>query len=244
VKRAGDEIRRTTTPRAPSGVTRVNVVERRLDLRPYLLATGYRLFIAGIDVLTIVLLTFLLMATGDLFRRKIVALAAHTAPERAMTTDLMRAIDRQIERYLQTRLLISAIVGSATAVAMWAVGLEHPIIWGIVAGVLNVLPYVGPMTAVALIGLAAFLQFKTLETAALAAGLATVIAAVEGNLITPWLTSRAGDLNTVAVFVAVLFWGWMWGMWGLLLAVPILVTAKAVADHVDRLKPFGELVSR
>jgi predicted PurR-regulated permease PerM len=156
---------------------------------------------------------------------------------------ILRAIDRQIERYLQARLLISAIVGTATALAMWLVGLDHFIIWGVIAGVLNVLPYLGPTIAIALITLAAFLQFGTLEMAGIAGGLAMIVAVLEGNLITPWLTSRAGNLNTVAVFVAVLFWGWMWGMWGLLLAVPILVTIKAAADHIDQLKPLGELVS-
>jgi predicted PurR-regulated permease PerM len=67
---------------------------------------------------------------------------------------------------------------------------------------------------------------------------------LEGNLITPWLTSRAGELNTVAVFVSVLFWGWMWGVWGLLLAVPIMIAIKAAADHIEPLQPFGELLGR
>jgi len=243
LKRAEDEFRRAATPGGPQGVARVSVVERRLDLRRYLLGTGYRLLVTGFDVFTIVVLTFLLVATGDLFRRRIVALAGPRLADRKITVEVLSAIDRQIERYLQTRVLISTIIATATATAMWTIGLEHPVIWGLVAGVLNVLPYVGPMTATALITLAAFLQFKTLEMTGLACGLATIIAAVEGNLITPWLTSRAGDLNTVAVMVALLFWGWMWGVWGLLLAVPILVTVKAASDHIDQLKPLGELVS-
>jgi predicted PurR-regulated permease PerM len=77
-----------------------------------------------------------------------------------------------------------------------------------------------------------------------AGGLATAVAALEGNLITPWLTSRAGEVNTVAVFMSVLFWGWMWDVWGLLLAVPIMVAVKAAADHVEPLQPIGELLGR
>jgi predicted PurR-regulated permease PerM len=70
------------------------------------------------------------------------------------------------------------------------------------------------------------------------------VAALEGNLITPWLTSRAGELNTVAVFVAVLFWGWLWDVWGLLIAIPITVAIKAAADHIEPLHPIGELLAR
>jgi predicted PurR-regulated permease PerM len=80
--------------------------------------------------------------------------------------------------------------------------------------------------------------------AAAAGGAAAIVAAIEGNVLTPWLTSRAGELNTVAVFVSVLFWGWMWDVWGLLLAVPIMVAVKAAADRVERLQPIGELLGR
>lgn len=243
LNRAGEEIRQAGLPPA-AGTARVHVVSRRFDLRAYLLAAGQSLFATGLDILTIVILTFLLVATGDLYKRKIVSLAGPTFADHKNTLEVLRAIDRQIARYLLVRLLISAIVATATAAAMWSVGLEHPIMWGIIAGVLNVLPYVGPMIAVALIALAGFVQFKTLEMSAATGMLALVIAALEGNLVTPWLTSRAGEVNTVAVLVAALFWGWLWGLWGLLLAVPILMATKAAADHIEQLKPLGELVSK
>jgi len=90
----------------------------------------------------------------------------------------------------------------------------------------------------------AFLQFNTLEMTAAAGGWAGLVAVLEGNLISPWLTSRAGELNTVAVFVSVLFWGWMWDVWGLVLAIPIMVAIKAAADHIEPLQPLGELLGR
>ena len=99
-------------------------------------------------------------------------------------------------------------------------------------------------TTVALITLVAFLQFNTLEMTAAAGGWAGLVAVLEGNLISPWLTSRAGELNTVAVFVSVLFWGWMWDVWGLVLAIPIMVAIKAAADHIEPLQPLGELLGR
>ena len=113
-----------------------------------------------------------------------------------------------------------------------------------IAGALNVIPFIGPTVGIALIAITAFLQFESLEMTAVAGGLATLVAVLEGNLITPWLTSRAGELNTVAVFVSVLVFGWLWDVWGLLLAVPIMVAVKAAADHVESLRPVGELLGR
>ena len=95
---------------------------------------------------------------------------------------------------------------------------------------------------VAICAVVAFVQFHTVQATLEAGGVATLIAALEGNLITPWITGRAGELNTVAVFVSVLFWGWMWSVWGLLLAVPIMVSIKAAADRIKPLQPLGELL--
>jgi predicted PurR-regulated permease PerM len=140
--------------------------------------------------------------------------------------------------------LISVIVSTATGIGLWSVGVRHAAVWGVIAGVLNTLPFVGPSVAVALITLAAFLQFHEVGPTAAAGGIGAVVAVLEGNLVSPWLTGRAGELNTIAVFVSVLFWGWMWDMWGLLLAVPIMVAIKAAADHIDPLQPVGELLGR
>lgn len=142
------------------------------------------------------------------------------------------------------RVLISAIVAAGTAVGLWAIGVRDPLVLGLIAGVLNVLPFAGPAAGVALAALVAFLQFHTIGMTAAATGVSGLVAAIEGNLISPWLTGRAGQLNTVAVFVSVLFWGWMWDVWGLLLAIPIMVASKAAADHIEPLQPLGELLGR
>ncbi|HJZ75135.1 MAG TPA: AI-2E family transporter, partial [Vicinamibacterales bacterium] len=90
----------------------------------------------------------------------------------------------------------------------------------------------------------AFVQFHSVQSSLAAGGAATVIAAIESNLITPWLTGRAGELNTVGVYISVLFWGWLWDAWGLLLAVPIMIAVKAAADQIEPLQPLGELLGR
>ena len=215
------------SPNPPAEVVRVAPVRPSFDAQAHLVRAGRGAAYVTARAFTVALLAFLLLATGDLSRRKVMNLAA-----------------RYIERYLVARVLISVIVASATGIGLWLIGMPHAIVWGMIAGLLNTLPIVGPTTAIVLVTLAAFLEFRTLEMTLAAGGVATVIAVLEGNLVTPWLTSRAGELNTVAVFVSVLFWGWVWGMWGLLLAVPMMVAIKAAADRLEPLQPLGELLGR
>ena len=136
----------------------------------------------------------------------------------------------------------SALVGVATWLAFLWIGVEHAAIWGVAAGVFNTVPYVGPVLITGATTVVALLQFGTLEKAALVGAVALLITSVEGYLLTPWLTSRASRMNPVAVFVGVLFWAWLWGVWGLLLGVPIIMIVKAICDRVDDLKPIGELL--
>lgn len=228
----------------PSTATPVTIVRPPFDLVSVLLDNGVTMAEAAAYAIAVALLTFLLLATGDVYKKKLMKLGGATLESRKITFDVMKAIDRQIERYLLVRVLISAIVAAFTAAVLWIVGLRHWFGWGITAGVLNVVPFIGPTAAVGLIALAAFLQAKSAALVGAAAGLSGLVAMIEGNFLTPWLTSRAGELNTVAVFVGVLFWGWLWGVWGLVLAVPILVVVKAVAEHIEQLRPVAELLGR
>ena len=232
-----------SAPAPPVSVTRVTPVKAAFNVRAYLAAASLTIAAATAQLGAIAILTLLLLLGGEALKRKLIAIAGPRA-QKKVTYDVIKAIDRQIERYLVARLLISATVAAATWIGMWTLGVRQPLVLGLIAGVLNVVPFIGPAAAVALIGLVAFLQVHTVEMTAAAVGVAGVIAALEGNLISPWLTSRAGELNTVAVFVSVLFWGWMWDVWGLVLAIPIMVAIKAAADHIDPLQPLGELLGR
>lgn len=131
---------------------------------------------------------------------------------------------------------------SATWLAFLWIGLEHAAIWGIVAALFNTIPYLGPVIVTATTSVVALLQFGSLEKALLVGAIAMLITSLEGFLLTPWLTGRASRMNAVAVFIGVLFWGWLWGMWGLLLGVPIIMMVKAVCDRVEDLKSDGELL--
>jgi predicted PurR-regulated permease PerM len=233
----------SASPPPDQHVVRVTPVER-FDITRALVDKGMNTVGVAVSACAVVLLTFLLLVTGDSYKHKIVRMAGPTFERRKVTIDVIRTIDRQIARYLLVRVVICVIVATGTALPLWWLGVANAFVWGAIAGALNILPFIGPGAACMLIALAAFVQFESIEMTAAAGGIAVAVAALEGNVITPWLTGRAGDLNTVGVFVSVLFWGWVWGIWGLLLAVPIMVAIKAAADHIEPLQPLGELLGR
>jgi predicted PurR-regulated permease PerM len=135
--------------------------------------------------------------------------------------------------------------GLATGICFGVIGLKHAAVWGIAAGIMNLIPYVGPIAITAGAALVAFLQFGgNAQMALLVGGASLVIDTVKGYVLVPWATSKATRMNAVAVFVGVLGWGWLWGVWGLLLGMPILMAVKAVCDRVDHLKPVGELLAQ
>jgi predicted PurR-regulated permease PerM len=190
----------------------------------------------------VVFLTYFLMLSGDTFRRKLIKLAGPTLSKKKVTLQALNEITGQIQRYLQVQLLTSALVGVLTGLAFFAIGLENAAVWGIAAAVLNLVPYIGSLATAAASVLVGFLQFGSLTMALVVGGASLLIHTLVGNLLTPWLTSRAARMSPVAVFVGLLAWGWLWGVWGLLLGIPILMMIKSVCDRVDDLKPIGEFL--
>ncbi len=224
------------------GVTRVVVERAHFNVKDYLW-TGTLGLVTLIGQTTVVIfLTYFLMLSGDTFRRKLVKLAGPSLSSKKITLQALHEITGQIQRYLQVQLLTSAMVGVLTWLALWAIGLDNAAVWGITAGVLNMVPYVGSVVTAAATALVGFLQFGSLNMALLVGGASLVIHTIIGNIVTPWLTSRASRMSPVAVFVALLAWGWLWGVWGLLLGIPIMMIVKSVCDRVDDLKPIGEFL--
>ncbi len=224
------------------GVTRVVIERPRFNITDYLWTGTLGLLAFMAQAAMVMFLTFFLMASGDTFRRKLVKLAGPTLSSKKITLQALDEINMQIQRYLQVQLLCSLLVGVLTWLALMWIGLEHAAVWGIAAAVTNLIPYVGSLLIVGATGLVGFLQFGSLDMTLLVAGASVLIHTVIGNLLTPWLTSRAGRMNPVAVFVGLLAWGWLWGMWGLLLGIPILMVIKTICDRVDDLKPVGEFL--
>ena len=231
-------------PVAVRGVTRVQIERPQFNLNDYLLANTPGMLSAVGQAIVVVFITFFLLASGDSFRRKLVKLAGPTFARKKITVQALDEITDQIQRYLRVQVLISLIVGVATGLAYWAVGLEHAAVWGVLAMLLNFIPYIGSAVVTAGSALAGFVQFGDFDMGLLLGAIALLLHTISGNLLTPWLTSRTSRLSPVIVFIGVLVFGWLWGLWGLLLGTPVLLMVKAVSDRVDDLKPLGHLMGR
>jgi predicted PurR-regulated permease PerM len=236
------EERGSPAPSASPGVTRVQIERPHFNIKDYLWSgtLGLAGFIS--QALVVCFITYFLMASGDSFRRKMVKIAGPTFSQKKITIQVLDEITRQIQRYLFVQVFTSLLVGLATWVAFASIGLKHAAVWGIAAAVLNFVPYIGSIVVSGGAALVGFLQFGTLGMALAIGVISLVIHTLCGNLLTPWLTSRASRINPVVIFVGVLAWGWLWGIWGLLLGAPLLMVVKAVCDRVDDLKPVGELL--
>lgn len=224
------------------GVQRVQIEKAKFDIKDHLWSGTLGLMAMLGQIGMVALITFFLMSSGDTFRRKLVKLAGPTLSRKKITLQALNEIHDQIQRYMMVQIFTSGLVGVATWLCFLAVGLENAAVWGIAAGVLNLVPYIGNVLVTAGSAMVGFLQFGTIDMALLVAGISLLINSIEGFLLTPWLTSRASKMNPVAVFVGVLAWGWLWGAWGLLLGVPILMIIKAICDRVDDLHAVGELL--
>jgi len=230
--------------RAPSGVTRVQIERPKFDLQSYLW-TGTVGLLALVGQFTVVaLITTFLLASGNTFRRKLVKVVGTRLSEKKLTVQALDEISVNIQRYLLVQLGTGVLVGLATGAAFAWIGLEQAAVWGVAAGVLSLVPYIGGIAVTAVSTMVAFVQFGSLDGALLVAVSSMAIRGFCGLLIGPWLSSRAARMSPVVVFVGVLAWGWLWGVWGLLLGVPIMMVVKSVCDRVDDLKPIGELLGR
>lgn len=227
---------------AKSNVQRVVIEKPRFDLREHLWNGTMGLVRLVGQVVVVTFLTYFLLLAGNTFRRKLVKITGTSLSDKKITVQALDEIASQIQRYLLVQLVTSVIVGVATGLAFWALGLKHAVVWGFVGGLLNLIPYIGSAVVTGAAALVAFLQFGEINMALAVAGASLVIHTLVGNLLMPWLTSRSSAMNPVAVFIGVLGWGWLWGVWGLLLGIPIMMVVKAVCDRVDHLKPVGELL--
>jgi predicted PurR-regulated permease PerM len=226
----------------PKGVMRVQIEEPPLRASSYLwYGSMGAIGIAGQTVM-VAFLTYFLLVANDLFKRKLVKHVGETLARKKVTVQILDEISTQIERFLLVQMLTSVIVGVVTATALWALGLEQYMVWGLAAGVLNTIPYFGPIVVTAGLAVVGYLQFGNIQQASMVASAALVITSLEGWLLTPTLLGRVGQLNHIAIFASLLFWSWMWGVWGMLLAVPILMAVKAVCDHIEELQPFADFL--
>ena len=190
----------------------------------------------------VVFLVFFLLLGGDQFKRKLVRLTGPSLSKRKITVHILDDINSSIQKYMLMLLVTNLLVALASWLAFHLIGLENAGAWGAAAGLLHIIPYLGPAATAAAAGMAAFMQFESFSAALLVAGASLAIATIVGTFVTTWMTGRIASMNSAAVFISLLFWAWLWGVWGMLLAIPIIVIVKVVAEHVEPLQPMAELL--
>lgn len=247
VQKVASELERTaeesiTDLEPDHDVAKVQIEKPKFNVMDYLLPGTLGAAALVGESIVVVFVAFFLLAAGNNFRRKMVKLAGPTLSEKKVTVQALDEIGEQIQRYLLVQVFTSALVGIATWLAFLWIGMEHAAVWGILTFVLNFIPYLGSIVASGAAMVIGFSQFSSIEMALLIGGVTLGINSIEGYVLTPWLTSRAGRMNPVAVFAGVLAWGWLWGIPGLFLGVPILMVIKTVCDRVDEFKAVGELL--
>jgi predicted PurR-regulated permease PerM len=193
--------------------------------------------------LTMVLfLVFFALLSGDTFKRKLVKITGPSLSKKKITVHILDGINTSIQRYMFMLLVTNVLLALLTWGALHWIGLDNPGAWAVAAGLLHIIPYFGPLIAAVTTSLAAFLQFESFSIMLLVAAVSLVIATLVGTLVTTWMTGRIAKMNATAVFVALLFGGWLWGVWGMLLCVPIIVVVKVISQHVEGMEPIAELL--
>jgi predicted PurR-regulated permease PerM len=228
---------------APSGVVRVQVEQPIVRPSDYLWSGSVGLASLAPRLVMVCFLAYFLLVANDIFKRKLVKHAAATLTRKKITVNVLNAIGRQIERFFLVQIVTSALVAVVTGLALWWVGLDNAAVWGLAAGILNSIPYFGPFIVTFGLAALAFLQFGTFEMVGTVAAVALLITTLEGWLLTPALLGKASQMNAVAIFAGLLFWSWMWGFWGTLLAVPMMAVVKAICDHVEDFQPISDFLS-
>jgi predicted PurR-regulated permease PerM len=228
--------------RPPARATAARDTEPTAWLRDYMLAQSALVITVVAQAPIVVLLTYFLLASGGHFRRKLVQLVGPSLSRKKDAVRILDEVDEQIQRYLFAMLVSNSLLAVATWLAFEALGMEQAGVWGVAAGLLHFVPYLGPAAIAFASGVAAFLQFGSPFQALAVAGVSLLVAGAIGFVFMTWLQSRFARVNAAVLFIALLFFGWLWGIWGLLLGAPLVAIVKVVCDRVESLRPAGELL--
>ncbi|HVV73262.1 MAG TPA: AI-2E family transporter [Chthoniobacteraceae bacterium] len=223
-----------------SGTDKKTVVVEDHSLIPAFLYTQTPDIVGS--ALTLLILLYFLLGYNGVFLNKLVKVIPRFRDKKLAVT-IASDIEKKISSYLITVTFINFGLGCAIAIAMYFLGLPNPVLWGVAAAILNFVPYLGPFTGVLAMTVAAVLSFDSFAHALVFPGVYILFAIIEGNFITPMLLGRSLTLNPVAILISLMFWGWLWGIVGVILAVPLLATMKILCDHIEPLSPLGEFMS-
>ena len=195
-----------------------------------------------VQLILVLVLLFFVLASGDMFYEKIVHVLPRLSDKRRAVR-IARDMERTLSRYLLTITAINAGLGASVGLAMWALGMPDPLLFGVIAWLFNYIPYLGAVGGAGITLIVGLLTFPTTGQAIAPALAYYALTSVEGQFVTPYLVGRNLKLNTVVVFVAVAFWAWLWSVVGMLIAVPLLVAMRVFCEHVPALEPLGDFLS-
>ena len=229
-----------STPKQPA--THIVIDQPAFKLGDYLKAGSMGVFGFISQSTTVFILVFFLLLAGDTFKRKLVRLTGPSLSDKKITVHILDDINVSIQGYMFTLLVANVLLALLTWTAFRWIGLDNAGGWAIAAGVLHVIPYLGPALIAVATGMVGFMQFDSFWMALVVSGSSLAIAAFVGIFVVTWMTGKISKMNPVAVFIALLFWGWLWGVWGLLLAIPIIGIVKVVSQHIKELQPVAELL--
>ena len=241
LQQAVTELEKTTAAPAATNATPVTIVEP-VDVQQQLMSGARALGGYLAQAVLMLFLIFFLLASGDLFKNKLLKLSGDRLSHRKVTLQMIDEITTKIGRFVFYQAWSGALVGVITWLCFRWIGVSYAGLWGLAAGLMNCIPYFGPTLIMAASAVAALIQFRSLPTMALVAGVSLAVTALEGFVLAPTMLGQAARVNTVAVFVSIMFWGWLWGSLGLVIAVPILMIVKTVADRVESLSSLSELL--
>lgn len=187
-------------------------------------------------------LLFFLLASGQMFKEKLVSVIPRLQDKKRAIL-ITKQIEKDVSNYLFTITMINAGLGFTIGVGLHLIGLPNAIMWGVMAMLLNFVPYLGAIFGIAVVALVGLITFDSLPQALLAPTIYVGVNVIESQIVTPTVLGRRLTLNAVVVFISVVFWGWIWGVPGAFMAVPLLVTLKVLCDHIERLSTIGEFLS-
>lgn len=243
VSRATQEVEKLTDVEGNGEGRQVQVQQVQMQKESLSVALLRRVSGVAAGLAVVLVLLYFLLASGNLFLRKMIRVLP-TLEDKKRAVDIAHQLQHDLSRYLGTVTLINIGLGVAVGIAMQLLGLPNPLLWGVMATVLNFVPYLGAIVGVVVITGVSLLTFDTMGQAAIPPVVYFGCTAMEGYLVTPMILGRSLTLSPVMILLSLLFWGWLWGIIGAVLAVPMLAVTKILCDHVEGLGPLGEFLGR
>jgi predicted PurR-regulated permease PerM len=215
----------------------------RFQVRDWVVAGSFG--VAGFvgQMTMIFFLLFFLLSSGDRYKRKLVKITGPSLSSKKITVLILDAINKSLQKYMFMLFVTTVMLVVLMWIGLRCLGVENAGAWAVAAGCLHIIPYVGTILFTAALAASTLVQFGSISQTLIVVAVSLGITILVGTLITTWMTGRLAKMNPLAIFIGLLFWGWLWGIWGLLLGVPIVVMIRVVAEHVDGLQSVAELLS-